>query len=175
MNIFQELNKLPKAGINEVSYGDPWQPPEWVKRYQGKTYAEWAKELGTTQQCILYRIQRYGDPYPRVFRQKHESNFEGQSNTYWADILEVSVNTIQKRMKRFGEPFYYGDRNFIGNGSKHPPVPLYEGKTHYEWADILGITNGTVRNRLNAYGHPYGRRVCKQMGLKLINKRLDIG
>ncbi len=93
--------------------------------------------------------------------------FEGKTYSEWANILEVSGNTIQKRMKRLGEPFYNGDRKFIGNGVKHPAVPLYEGKTHDEWANILGITNCTIRKRLNEYGHPYGKKVCKQMGLKL--------
>jgi transposase len=96
--------------------------------------------------------------------------FEGKTYYEWADILEVSVNTIQKRMNRLGKPFWNGDRNYKGNGFKHPRVPPYEGKTQDEWADILGITNNTIRKRLNEYGHPFGKKVCKQMGLKLKNK-----
>jgi DNA invertase Pin-like site-specific DNA recombinase len=66
MNIFQELNKLPKIGINEVSYGTVDARLDRILRHEGKTYQEWAKEFGVTVQCIYWRIKKYGDPYPRV-------------------------------------------------------------------------------------------------------------
>tara|TARA_R110000744_G_C18875833_1_gene505949 strand:- start:37 stop:438 length:402 start_codon:yes stop_codon:yes gene_type:complete len=105
-----------------------------------------------------------------IKRYRKDKLFESKTYFEWADILEVSVNTIQKRMKCFGEPFYNGDRNFIGNASKHPPVPLYEGKTHHDWADILGITESTVRIRLNAYGLPYSKTVCIEKGLNILKE-----
>ena len=190
MNIFKQLNKLPQTDINEVSYGykkhvtdransvcHRWTAEDnpsskTAKLFEGKRYSEWAKELGVTIQCIHFRIKNYGDPYAQVNRTNH-GHFEGKSNGEWADILEVSIYTIHGRRNRFGNPFYHGDRNYIGNGYKNPPVPPYEGRSAEQWAEELGITKGVVGKRLRSWGHPYNKTTCKQMGLKLINNRLD--
>ena len=183
MNIFQELNKLPQTDINQVSYGNKKHCTDkanstghrWTAEdnpatdtkifFKGKPMSYWAEELGVTIQCIHFRIKNYGDPYPRVSRRILPTLFEGKSNREWADILQVSMDTIRNRRKSFGNPFYHGDRNYIGNGYKHPPVPLYEGKTHIEWAKELGITKGVVGKRLRLWGHPYNKTTCKRMGL----------
>lgn len=115
MNIFKQLDKLPKTDINEVNYGNKKHLNDnfHVKRskrhkiIEGKTYQEWADHYGIDYNYMRDRILREGTPHPKGTTHLYSkiTTYQGKPANWWGKKLGVTGECIRYRMIKYGTPF----------------------------------------------------------------------
>ena len=146
------------VNLQSITYSGFRTRPGW------KMPAEHKRKIGDAN-----RGQVRG-PLSEETRRKLTNRFwEGKSYREWAQHYGVTTAAIAYRMKKNGNPHPYETDFSNCKGTK--PSVFYEGLSVNEWATKLSVGRGVVSTRLKEYGHPYGKRVCKQMGLSLMEKK----
>jgi len=110
-----------------------------------------------------------GSPSRETLLKITKNFYEGKSYREWAEHYGVTTACIGARMKKNGNPHPY-ETDYSNHKPKQPSI-FYKGLSINEWAKELGVNKNTVFNRLKAFGHPYSKKVCRQMGLSLMEKK----
>jgi group I intron endonuclease len=86
-----------EASKGRMSAARAGRPLVW---FDGKSYEEWAAELGTTYTAIRKRIDRHGSPHPH----RKSMVADGKNLNEWAAELGVCYHTVRYRYRKFGHP-----------------------------------------------------------------------
>jgi len=150
--------------------------------FEGKSLAEWGRELGVSREMIRQRMNRWGtvhtDQIAAIKAEGEEAilsirsqekarlhkekiiTFEGKTVNKWAIDQGVTLKTIYDRLRMNGSPY-------------REKIITFEGKTVNEWAIDQGVSSKSIYNRLKTKGYPYKR--TEDSLTNFLTKRLDIG
>jgi DNA-binding CsgD family transcriptional regulator len=113
-----------------------------VKRYKGKTYAEWAQELGVHQNRVAMHIKKHGHlDLVGTAPQSKPSTYKGKTYSEWAEELNMTWAGIAYAIKKYGN---------LDNMRKKP---TYKGKTYVEWAKELDESLQKIASHIKKHGN----------------------
>ena len=117
MDFIKQLKKTGKKDIIDSDMpfvNEKRRAKGLAKSIEGKTYQQWADELGCPLSTIYTRVYNGKHPNPALNDDcgrrgrtlgSGAARFKGLTHLQWAAKLEVSVWTIRNRMKANGTPY----------------------------------------------------------------------
>ena len=120
-----------------------------IKTIDGKTYEEWANELGVSVTAIHCFYERNG--HLDGCGEKNKGNlYQGKTSREWAELLGCGVATINFQLRK------YGHLDNVGKKRTEPCRPekiVYQGKTYKQLELEYGVKSQSIRAHLKLHGH----------------------